>query len=126
MNRFFIIAILLSITTTLFAAEDLFPFHSVSDAKRFELLTKEIRCVVCQNQNLAESNAPLARDLRSKIYRMILSKQSDQEIKSYLTKRYGEFILLQPSFKRTTWILWIFPFAAILVFSYYFGLRYLN
>ncbi|OGT36056.1 MAG: hypothetical protein A3F11_05440 [Gammaproteobacteria bacterium RIFCSPHIGHO2_12_FULL_37_14] len=115
-----IFLIYLNCASTLFASEDLYPFHSSSDATRFSSLTKEIRCVVCQNQNLAESNAPLANDLRNKIYYMVLAKQSNSEIESYLVKRYGEFILLKPRFNITTFMLWIFPFAAILISLYRF------
>jgi len=69
--------------------------------------------VVCQSQSIADSNAPLANDLREKIYRMMLEKKSDAEIKQYLVKRYGEFILLKPAFNKLTLILWIFPFLGI-------------
>ena len=82
--------ILCALTSIGFATEiqqkqpNLYPFNSTIDAKRFELLIQEIRCIVCQNQNLAESNASLANDLRNKIYQMIIAKQSNAEIKSYL------------------------------------------
>lgn len=88
-------------------------FKSNIDAVRFQSLIKEIRCVVCQNQNIADSNAPLANDLREKIYRMILDQQSNEEIKNYLTKRYGEYILLQPRFNKLTLLLWIFPIISL-------------
>lgn len=105
--------------TPLFAAEDIYPFTSAKDEKRFDTLIKEVRCVVCQNQNLAESSTPLAEDLRNKIYHMIIDqKKSDQEIEEYLVKRYGEYILLKPSFNGTNIILWILPFAIILIALY--------
>jgi cytochrome c-type biogenesis protein CcmH len=94
-------------------AQNPYPFLSIADTKRFESLTKEIRCVVCQNQNIAESTAPLANDLREKVYRMVIDKKSNTEIKNYLVKRYGEYILLQPRMNNTTFILWAFPFLAI-------------
>ncbi len=93
---------------------NLYPFSSTTDATRFQSLTKEIRCVVCQNQNIADSNAPLANDLRQKIYTMILEKKSDNHIKKYLVKRYGEFILLQPPFNASTALLWLFPLVALM------------
>lgn len=89
--------------------QETYPFTSNMDAVRFQSLTKEIRCVVCQNQNIADSNAPLANDLREKVYRMILDKQSNDEIKLYLTKRYGEYILLEPRLNKLTFLLWGFP-----------------
>lgn len=91
-----------------------YPFTSTEESIRFQSLTKEIRCVVCQNQSIADSNAPLANDLREKIYRMILNKQSNKEIKDYLVKRYGEFILLEPQWNRITAILWMFPLVAVI------------
>lgn len=84
-------------------------FTSTTEAARFDALTHEIRCVVCQNQSLAESNAPLANDLREKIYLMVNEKKSDEAIKEYLVSRYGEFILLRPRFNTHTAILWLFP-----------------
>jgi len=80
---------------------------------RFQTLTKEIRCLVCQNQNIADSNAPLANDLREKVFTMMSEKKSNEEIKDYLVKRYGEFILLQPRFNKLTFILWTFPLIGL-------------
>ena len=91
-----------------------YPFASPAEAKRFASLTNEVRCLVCQNQTIADSNAPLANDLRGKIYRMILNHQSDEEIKNFLVKRYGEFILLTPRLNKITLILWFFPLFGIL------------
>lgn len=111
---FFMYLLSFNFSHSVFAFEnDLYPFTSATELRRFESLTHEVRCVVCQNQNLAESTAPLANDLRGKIYRMILDKKSDEEIKNYLVMRYGEFILLNPPFNKTTIFLWIFPFAAL-------------
>lgn len=94
--------------------QDIYSFSSDTESEHFNSFLKEIRCIVCQNQNLAESNAPLANDLRNKIYHMMIEGKSNQEIKTYLVKRYGEFILLTPPFHRITWILWLFPLGAIL------------
>ncbi|SRR5579885_228351 len=107
-------AFALLFTNTAYALiQDSYPFTSTGDALRFQSLTKEIRCVVCQNQNIADSNAPLANDLRDKVYQMVSEKKSDEEIKNYLVKRYGEFILLQPRFNKLTGLLWSFPFIGI-------------
>lgn len=97
-----------------------YPFTSASDNLRFQSLTKEIRCVVCQNQNIADSNAPLANDLRNKVYAMILEKKSDQEVKNYLVTRYGEFILLRPRLNTLTVFLWLFPFLGLLFIGGFF------
>ncbi|MCW5582327.1 MAG: cytochrome c-type biogenesis protein CcmH [Gammaproteobacteria bacterium] len=89
--------------------------YSIVDSARFQALTKEIRCVVCQNQNIADSNAPLANDLRKKIYQMILDNKSNEEIKNFLVKRYGEYILLQPRFNKITIVLWMFPLVGLIL-----------
>lgn len=93
---------------------DRYPFTSAADASRFQDLIKEIRCVVCQNQSIADSNAPLAQDLRTKIYRLIKKHQSNQQVKDYLVKRYGDFILLQPRFDAKSALLWLFPILGCL------------
>lgn len=101
------------IICTTATAQERYPFTSTADTNRFQSLTKEIRCVVCQNQNLAESNAPLANDLREKIYQMVRDNKSNEEIKHYLVNRYGEFILLRPSVNKFTFLLWTFPFIGL-------------
>lgn len=90
-----------------------YSFNSADEATRFNNLTNTIRCVVCQNQSIADSNAPLAKDLRKKVYAMMLEKKSDQEIRDYLVKRYGDFILLKPRLSKLTIVLWAFPFIAL-------------
>ena len=94
---------------------DLYPFTRPNDAERFYALTQTIRCVVCQNQNINDSNAPLANDLRAKVYKMILENQSDAAIETYLVHRYGDFILLQPRFNPITAALWLIPFISLLL-----------
>lgn len=107
---------LLCISNLTFALEqDPHPFTSTADATRFYALTQEIRCVVCQNQNIADSNAPLAKDLREKVYRMVIDQKSNADIKDYMVKRYGEFILMEPRMNKLTAILWLFPLIGILL-----------
>ena len=76
-------------------------------------MTYELRCLVCQNQNLAESNARLAVDLRQQIANMIKSGDSKTQIIHYFVKRYGDFILYKPPVQKTTWVLWYGPFALL-------------
>ena len=92
---------------------DLYFFSRTQDAQRFTALTQSIRCVVCSYQTIHDSNAPLAKDLRDKIYQMIKAQQSNASIKQYLVKRYGDFILLQPRLTKLTFFLWLFPFFGI-------------
>jgi cytochrome c-type biogenesis protein CcmH len=82
---------------------------------QFEEIIHEMRCLVCQNQNLADSNAPLAQDLRLVIYRRISSGEPTVQIKHYLVSRYGEFVSFKPPFSRLTYCLWLSPFILLLV-----------
>lgn len=104
---------LFSISYSCLATEALHTFNTPKDQARYQTLVTEVRCVVCQGQSIADSNALLAQDLREKIYRMINAHQSDAEIKDYLVTRYGEFILLQPRFNKTSALLWAFPFLGL-------------
>ena len=78
-------------------------------------ISKNIRCMVCQNQSIDESNAPLAKDLRILIRDQIKDGKNDEEIYKFLTDRYGDFILLKPAFKLNTLALWLLPFIFVLV-----------
>jgi cytochrome c-type biogenesis protein CcmH len=73
-----------------------------------------LRCLVCQNQTLADSNAPLAEDLRREVRELAQSGKSDAEIKQYLVARYGDFVLYRPPIQRNTWLLWIGPFVLLI------------
>ncbi len=82
---------------------------------RLKHLAVELRCLVCQNQTLADSNAPLAEDLRREVREMIAKNMSDREIIEFLTARYGDFVLYRPPLKATTSVLWIGPFVLLTV-----------
>ncbi len=84
-------------------------FNSSSQESRYKALIAELRCLVCQNQNLADSNAELARDLRLLTHNMILSGSSDTEIVQFMVSRYGDFVLYRPPFKPSTALLWLAP-----------------
>ena len=75
---------------------------------------EELRCLVCQNQTLADSSAPLAEDLRREVRELAQQGKTDAEIKQYLVARYGDFVLYKPPVKPTTWLLWFGPFAFLL------------
>jgi|LakMenEpi03Aug12_release.lakeMendotaPanAssembly.Ray.scaffolds.fasta_scaffold176607_3 cytochrome c-type biogenesis protein CcmH len=105
-----------------------YQFSSEVQAQRFKNLLNELRCLVCQNQSLSESNAPLAVDLKQQIYFQILTGSSDAEIKHYLVKRYGEYILLKPRVSSDTLVLWLGP-VMFLVGSFiifFFSIRKYN
>ena len=80
---------------------------------RLKKLETELRCLVCQNQTLADSNADLASDLRREVREQALAGKNDSEIRDYLVARYGDFVLYEPPLKRTTWLLWFGPFALL-------------
>jgi cytochrome c-type biogenesis protein CcmH len=84
--------------------------------KRVNALAVELRCLVCQNQTLADSNAPLAVDLRGQIREQLKAGKSEQEVVDFMVARYGDFVLYRPPFKATTVALWAGPFL-ILVFG---------
>lgn len=121
--KFFIkFFILMSLALHIFAFQDFYTFKNKEQKIRFEQLTSELRCLVCQNQNLAESNAPLATDLRNQIYEQINAGRPNQEIIDYLVERYGNFILYRPPVNMLTMGLWLGPL--LLLFSGVFYLLY--
>lgn len=94
-----------------------YSFESSARQKQFEALTEQLRCLVCQNESLWDSSAPLAKDLRTEIYHQVKSGQSETAIKQYLVERYGQFILFKPMLNSTTYVLWIIPFV-LLIFAF--------
>jgi cytochrome c-type biogenesis protein CcmH len=105
---------ILALVLVLFAAAA-FAQQPVDPAlrERLKKLEEELRCLVCQNQTLADSNAPLAEDLRREVRELAAQGKNDQEIKDYLVARYGDFVLYKPPVKETTWLLWFGPFALL-------------
>ena len=95
-------------------AEDILTFSKPEYKQRYEQLLEELRCLVCQNQNLADSNAGLATDLKEEVYSMVETGKDNTEIKHFLTLRYGDFILYKPPFNWRTVFLWIGPFILLL------------
>jgi len=96
------------------APVETFKFDSPETEKVFHKLSEELRCLVCQNQNIAESNADLAKDLRLEIYTMLQEGKSEDEIVEFMVQRYGDYVLYRPPFKPMTWLLW---FGPILIFA---------
>src|SRR5688500_438853 len=89
------------------------PIEDPAIEQRMKHLTKELRCLVCQNETLADSQAPLAEDLRREIREQIKAGKTDQEILAYATQRYGDFVLYNPPVKATTYLLWFGPFVLL-------------
>lgn len=90
------------------------PFANHAQELRFQHLTRELRCPMCQNETLADSNAPIARDLRNQIFQMMRQGRSDEEIKQYLVARYSKFVLYDPPLTPGTWLLWFGPLLILL------------
>ena len=90
-------------------------FTDDTNQLRYDTLMEELRCLVCQNQSLADSGAGLAQDLRKKVVAMIEDGSDDQEIKDYMVQRYGEFILYRPRLNYSTVMLWFGPFILLVV-----------
>jgi cytochrome c-type biogenesis protein CcmH len=84
-------------------------FRDHAEELRFRALTEQLRCVMCQNQSLADSNALIAQDLRKEVLGLMREGRSDEQIKQYLVARYTEFVLYQPRVGPSTWLLWFGP-----------------
>ncbi len=106
--KFLLAVVTMALTFSVFAADPLI-FDDAEQEARYQQLTVELRCLVCQNQNLADSDAPLAQDLRREIYEMMQAGRSDNEIKQFLIDRYGDFVLYKPPVKNNTLLLWFLP-----------------
>jgi cytochrome c-type biogenesis protein CcmH len=91
------------------------PIEDPQIEQRMKNLTQQLRCLVCQNETLADSQADLAQDLRREIREQMKAGKSDQEILSFLTQRYGDFVLYNPPVKATTYLLWFGPFLLLII-----------
>lgn len=98
-----------------FAAVDPLPFKDRAEELRFQNLTKQLRCLVCQNESLNDSSAPLAADLRRDVFQQMQAGKSDDEIKAWLTARYSDFVLYDPPLRGGTWLLWFGPLLVLAV-----------
>lgn len=113
MKKFFLALCLLS--QTAFAEIEVYDFKDPLLEQRYQTLTEQLRCLVCQNQNIADSHAELAQDLRRKVYELLSKGDSDNQIVQYMTDRYGDFVLYRPPFKFKTLLLWLGPVLALLL-----------
>ncbi|WP_085623155.1 MULTISPECIES: cytochrome c-type biogenesis protein [unclassified Pseudomonas] len=91
------------------AAIDTYQFRDDAERERYQQLTKELRCPKCQNQDIADSNAPIAADLRREIFRMLGEGKSNQQILDFMVDRYGDFVRYKPALSGRTWLLWFGP-----------------
>ena len=108
-----LIALMLMLSTFAYAIDPL-PFKDHAEELRFQALAKQLRCLVCQNESLADSNAPLAADLRRDVFEQIQAGKTDAEIKAWLTARYSDFVLYDPPLRPGTWLLWFGPLLVLI------------
>lgn len=120
-NSFLALCLCLAVSLASAEVTKRYPFQDGATEARFSHLTSTLRCVVCQNQNLAESSAGIANDLKDRIYHDLLRGESDEAILQALRSRYGDFILFSPPVESKTLPLWVFPwimfiFGAFIIF----------
>jgi cytochrome c-type biogenesis protein CcmH len=111
--RTLVAAALLAFATAAFGQAEEVAKPDAAVEQRLKVLAEELRCLVCQNQTIADSHAPLAVDLRNQIRGQISEGRSDDQIRAYMVERYGDFVLYRPPFKATTVVLWVGPFALV-------------
>lgn len=115
MVKYLLAVFALLISMQSYAQDIPFDFDSAEQELRYKKLIEEIRCLVCQNQSLADSNAELAQDLREEVYGQMNKGLSNQDIISFLVARYGDFVMYRPPLKKSTWLLWFGPFILLLI-----------
>ena len=99
-----------------YAVVDSYEFTSVVEEQRFYDLTNDLRCPKCQNQSVADSNAPIAQDLRREVYRMMVEEGAEnQQVIDFMLARYGDFVLYTPKLEKKTWVLWFGPGLLLLI-----------
>ena len=111
----YLLLFLISLSISVLNAEQLITFSDDAYLKRYQNLLEELRCPKCQNQNLADSNAPISNDLKEEIQRLLEQGLDDKDIKRALTERYSDFILYDPKFNKNTYFLWLAPFIVLLI-----------
>jgi len=112
-NKLYIV-FLLVIPVQANTADIPFDFSNTAQEQQYKQLIEELRCLVCQNQSLADSSADLAQDLRNEIFQMIVDGKSDKEIINFLVARYGDFVLYKPPLNPSTLLLWFGPFILLI------------
>lgn len=106
--------VILALLSPVFAADTPVEFDDPRQRERYETLLEELRCLVCQNQSLADSHADLAQDLRDEVYTMVVAGKDKQAVTDFMIARYGDFVLYKPPMKLTTLLLWFGPALLLL------------
>ncbi len=115
LSRWLGTALLVVLPLSAGAAFSTYEFEDDQQRAQFQRLTEELRCPKCQNQNIADSNAPIAQDLRREVFRMVQAGQNDDSIVDFMTERYGDFVIYKPRFDTSTFLLWFGPLIVGLI-----------
>ena len=115
MTRIFLVLSLVLASWVSFANIEVYQFDDPAQEQTYKDLVEELRCLVCQNQSIAESNAELAQDMRRKTYELVKSGKTKSEIRAFMAERYGDFMLYSPPLKPMTWLLWFGPALALIL-----------
>jgi cytochrome c-type biogenesis protein CcmH len=116
LRKFLLLLILVVLASPLAVAKEAVPMSTDPEMeKRVNAISSELRCLVCQNQTIADSHAELAIDLKNQVRNMVKSGQSQDEIVDYMVQRYGDFVRYRPAFKATTMMLWLGPFLLLVI-----------
>jgi cytochrome c-type biogenesis protein CcmH len=118
-------ALLVAFAGTALAIDSEKAFEDPALQSRYEQINRELRCLVCQNQTIADSNATLAQDLRREVREMIEAGKSDEEIRTFMIERYGDFVLYRPRMTASTFLLWAAP-VLLLLLGAFIGIRYVR
>ena len=113
--KFLIMSFIVCIGMTAYGVEEVYQFDTDEQRQRFSELTFELRCPKCQNQNIADSNAPIAEDLRGEVSRLIKEGKDNEAVVQFMVDRYGEFVLYEPRFNVKTSFIWLVPAVLLLI-----------
>ncbi|BES71935.1 cytochrome c-type biogenesis protein CcmH [Marinobacter nanhaiticus D15-8W] len=114
MREFLLISLLL-LGGLAHAASESYPLDSEAERERFNTLTSELRCPKCQNQSIADSNAPIASDMRAEVHRLVQQGESNEAIMEAMTSRFGEFVRYKPELDQRTFLLWFTPLIVVVI-----------
>lgn len=115
MKKSLLLMLLLSLVMRLVNAQDLYPFTSEKASTQFQHVLQDLRCLVCQNQDIMDSHAPFAEDVKRVVYQLVKAGKSDDDIIHHLTIRYGDYIRFKPPLHLATTLLWWGPLGFILI-----------
>ncbi|MGE0113940.1 MAG: cytochrome c-type biogenesis protein [Steroidobacteraceae bacterium] len=115
LRRWCLVGLLSALIAPAWAVDSAPAFTDAALQARYEALTHQLRCLVCQNETIADSNATLAGDLRRELREQLAAGQSDAQVLQFMTDRYGAFVLYKPPFEQRTWLLWLGPALFLLI-----------